>query len=81
LTKADPDIVCFNETKTDAFKIDKEKFWAEIPTDYEQHWNCSKNIKGYSGTAILTKIKPLKVTHDLGISKHDSEGRVITMEF
>ena len=37
--------------------------------------------KGYSGTAIFTKIAPIKVTHDLGISKHDGEGRVLTMEF
>lgn len=37
--------------------------------------------KGYSGTAILTKVKPISVTYDLGISKHDGEGRVTTAEF
>ena len=36
---------------------------------------------GYSGVAIFTKLKPIKVTHDLGVSKHDQEGRVLTAEF
>ena len=52
-----------------------------MPEEYEQHWNCCKCKKGYSGVAILTKVKPLSVTHDLKISKHDQEGRVMTMEF
>ena len=81
MDKAQPDIVCLNETKTDPEKIDKVTA-RELPEEYEQHWNCSKLKKGYSGVAIFTKIKPLKVMHD--IEDHDGnankEGRVLTME-
>ena len=45
-------------------------------------WNCCKPpIKGYAGTAVLTKVKPLSVTKDMGIPDHDCEGRVITLEY
>ena len=47
---------------------------------YEQYWNSAEK-KGYSGTAIFTKVKPLDVIYGLGIEEHDHEGRVITMEF
>lgn len=53
----------------------------QIPEEYGQYWNCCKTKKGYAGTAILTKVKPLAVKYDIGISKHDGEGRVITAEF
>lgn len=76
----EPDIVMLNETKTDADKVAR-KFASVIPRCYEQHWNCSKVKKGYSGVAMLTKIKPLAVTHGIGIEKHDQEGRVVTFEF
>lgn len=55
--------------------------WSEIPATYEQHWNCSKDKKGYSGVAIFTKIQPISISHDIGIEKHDGEGRVLTAEF
>lgn len=61
--------------------MDKMNYHKLLPSEYEQHWNCCKVKKGYAGTAILTKVKPLSVTYDLGISKHDGEGRVITAEF
>eukprot|EP00347_Sterkiella_histriomuscorum_P000908 403374064 len=77
----DPDIVCFNEIKTDPEKIKSASFHTKIPKDYEQYWNCSKSKKGYSGTGLITKIKPIKVTFDIGIEEHDQEGRVITAEF
>ena len=80
MADAKPDIICLNETKTDDGKIDKQ-FWKQIPEGYEQHWNCSKDKKGYSGVAIFTKFKPVAVTNDIGINKHDREGRIITMEF
>ena len=57
------------------------KLWKEVPEGYEQHWNCSKKVKGYSGVAIFSKIAPVSVNHDIKISKHDQEGRVLTMEF
>ena len=51
-----------------------------IPEEYEQYWNCSTAKKGYSGTAIFTKVKPLWVQNDFD-NKHNTEGRSITMEF
>lgn len=81
LADTDPDILCLNETKMDADKLIKTSLWQEIPSCYEQHWNCSKAKKGYSGVAIFTKIAPIEVQQDINILKHDQEGRVITMEF
>lgn len=81
MKETDPDIVCFNEIKTDEEKIMKGGFHKQIPDGYEQYWNCSKTKKGYAGTAILTKVKPLSVEFDIGVSKHDEEGRVVTAEF
>ena len=52
-----------------------------VAKEYAQYWNCSKVKKGYSGTALLTKIKPIAVTFELGLSKHDGEGRVTVAEF
>jgi len=71
LKDAGPDVVCLNETKCDAVKLAKKELWKHIPEGYEQHWNFSKAKLGYSGVAIFSKVQPLKVTHDLGISKHD----------
>jgi len=54
---------------------------AEVPTNgYYQYWN-SADKKGYSGTAIFSRIKPNSVSYGIGIDKHDHEGRVITLEF
>ncbi len=61
--------------------MDKMCYHKQIPSEYEQYWNFCKVKKGYAGTAILTKVKPVSVTYDLGISKHDGEGRVVTAEF
>ena len=47
---------------------------------YEQYWNSAER-KGYSGTAVFTKIKPIKVTYGIGKEEHDKEGRIITLEF
>ena len=47
---------------------------------YEEYWNSAER-KGYSGTAVFTKVKPLAVTYGLGQEEHDKEGRVITLEF
>lgn len=73
--------MCFNEIKMDYEKMEKMGYHKQIPEDYEQYWNCCKGKKGYAGTAILTKVKPLSVTYDIGVGKHDGEGRVITAEF
>jgi hypothetical protein len=81
LTGQHIDILCLNETKIDIATLDKSNETSFVPIEYTQYWNCCKNKKGYSGTAIISRIKPLKVIHDLGISKHDQEGRTITLEF
>lgn len=73
----------FNDTKPDFFCIQETKMQqgqAKInPDGYFQYWN-SADKKGYSGTAIFTKNKPISVNYDIGIEEHSHEGRVITLE-
>ena len=68
------DIFCIQETK-----MQKEQASFEFPGYYEC-WNCAEK-KGYSGTLILTKQKPISERYGIGIEEHDKEGRVITLEF
>ena len=70
-----PDIICLQETKAHKDQVD-----LKLPDYPYQFWNSAIK-KGYSGTAIFSKIKPISITNDLGIDKHDKEGRVITAEF
>lgn len=74
----------FNEEKADIFCIQETKMQegqAELKLEgYYQYWNSAEK-KGYSGTAIFTKIEPLNVSYGIGIEEHDKEGRVITLEF
>lgn len=70
----DADVFCLQETKLQEGQID-----LDLP-GYEQYWNYAQR-KGYSGTAVFTKVHPLSVTYGLGIEEHDQEGRVITLEF
>ena len=72
--KLDADIFCIQETKCQPEQI---KLEFEVYTSY---WNSAEK-KGYSGTAIFTKQKPINVTYGIGIEEHDKEGRVITLEF
>ena len=65
-----PDILCLQETKCTPDQV--EQLW---PASYTTFWNSAEK-KGYSGTAIFTKERPLKVTPHLGIAEHDNEGRV-----
>ncbi|MEK3980233.1 exodeoxyribonuclease III [Psychrobacillus sp. FSL K6-2836] len=68
------DIFCLQETKLQAGQI-------ELPLDgYEQYWNYALK-KGYSGTAVFTKIKPISVKYGVGDRDSEDEGRVITLEF
>lgn len=69
-----PDVLCLQETKATPEDLDHP-----LP-GYEAFWNSAEK-KGYSGTAIFTRIKPLSSSNGLGIAKHDREGRVITVEF
>jgi exodeoxyribonuclease-3 len=70
----DADILCLQETKVSEGQVS-----LELP-GYHQFWNYAEK-KGYSGTAIFSKVKPLSVTYGIGIPEHDNEGRVITAEF
>ena len=70
----DADIFCVQETKLQEGQIDFS------PEGYEGYWNYADK-KGYSGTAVFTKSKPLSVKYGIGIDEHDHEGRVITLEF
>ena len=72
--KIDADIFCIQETKCQPNQIDLEF------KGYTSYWNSAEK-KGYSGTAIFTKQKPLNVIYGVGIDEHDKEGRVITLEF
>ena len=69
----DADFFCLQETKMQAGQLD-----LSFPA-YESYWNYADK-KGYSGTAIYTKHKPLSVTYGIDIDEHDHEGRVITLE-
>jgi len=68
------DFFCIQETKLQEGQIN-----LDLP-DYYQYWSHAEK-KGYSGTAIFTKIKPLSVSYNLGIPEHDTEGRAVTLEF
>ena len=72
--EVDADIFCIQETKCQEGQVDLEY------DGYESFWNSAEK-KGYSGTAVFTKIKPLSVKYGIGIEEHDKEGRVITLEF
>ena len=72
--KANADIFCIQETKCQLGQIDLEF------NGYKSYWNSAEK-KGYSGTAIYTKVEPLNVKYGIGIEEHDKEGRVITLEF
>ena len=71
----DADIFCIQETKCRPEQVE----WLEYE-GYMSYWNSAEK-KGYSGTAVFTKIKPIAVTYGIGIEEHDHEGRVITMEY
>ena len=74
----DADIFCIQETKMQEAQLDENIL--KIFEDYNAYWNSAEK-KGYSGTAIFTKQKPLNVTYGIGKEEHDKEGRVITLEF
>ena len=70
----DADFFCLQETKLQEGQIE-----LDLP-GYEQYWNYAEK-KGYSGTAIFTKHKPISVSYGIGVEEHDHEGRVITLEY
>ena len=72
--KADADIFCIQESK-----MQEGQLALETP-GYHQYWNYAVR-KGYSGTAIFTRKHPLSVRRNIGVERHDKEGRVLTLEF
>lgn len=73
-TSFDADLFCLQETKLQAGQVE-----LELP-GYHQYWNYAQR-KGYSGTAVFSKVEPISVRYGLGIPEHDDEGRLITLEF
>ena len=71
--RLEADFFCLQETKMQEGQLDVQF------EGYQSYWNYAEK-KGYSGTAIFSKVKPLSVTYGLGIVEHDHEGRVITLE-
>lgn len=70
----DADFFCLQETKMQEGQLDLQF------EGYESYWNYAEK-KGYSGTAIYTKHKPLNVNYGMGVEEHDHEGRIITLEY
>lgn len=73
-TQLDADFFCLQETKMQQGQLDLQF------EGYESYWNYAEK-KGYSGTAIYTKHKPLSVSYGMGVDAHDHEGRIITLEY
>lgn len=72
--KLDADFFCLQETKLQAGQIEMD-----LP-GYYQYWNYAEK-KGYSGTAVFTRLEPVQVSYGIGIEEHDHEGRVITLKY
>src|ERR1051326_1300210 len=75
IAEEDPDILYLQETRADPNEV--EQLW---PVTYTTYWNCARR-KGYAGTCPFTKSRPLSVACGLAKAKHDSEGRVLTLEY
>ena len=74
----DPDFLCLQETKASSEEV---KTALTLLPEYRHFVNASKSRKGYSGTAILARTEPISVQYDIGVVKHDQEGRVVTLEY
>ena len=73
-----PDVLCLQEIKA---QPEDAKIALSVMSDYYVYTNSSKARKGYTGTAIISKQKPLSISYDMGIEEHDQEGRIITAEY
>jgi exodeoxyribonuclease-3 len=71
----DPDVICLQETR-----IQPAQITLDLPSHPYRYWNGAER-KGYSGTAVLAKTPPVAVFYDMGVARHDREGRVIAAEF
>jgi len=77
IKRLDPDMLCLQETKAQDQEV--EKALSQL-NSYHNHFN-SADKKGYSGTALLSKTKPIAITDDMNVSSHDSEGRIQCAEY
>lgn len=73
-TSMGPDIMCLQETRVSPHEINIAL------NGYLMFWNTAQK-RGYSGTAVFSRLKPLNVSYGMGIDEHDTEGRIITLEF
>jgi len=78
--QVDADIFCVQETKMQQGQADIDLNGQSASDSYFEYWN-SADKKGYSGTAIFTRIPPTAVANGMDIDEHDHEGRIITLEF
>jgi exodeoxyribonuclease-3 len=76
LGESDADVFCLQETKAQFGDVQHVKW----PGGLEVHWNSAQR-KGYSGTAVLTRVRPLATACGIGRAEHDREGRVLALEF
>jgi exodeoxyribonuclease-3 len=76
MESSNADIICFQEAKAHPGDV-QHIVW---PRGYDMYWNPASK-KGYSGTVVFTRPKPVNVSHGIGLPDHDGEGRVITLEF
>ena len=74
IRQEDPDIICLQETKMEPGQAQFDL------SGYLEYWNSAEK-KGYSGTAVFTKLHPLSVRYGMGKEEHDHEGRLITLEY
>ncbi len=77
LTKESPDLLAIQETKAQIEQLDQEIL---KPEGYHTYWSSAEK-KGYSGTAIFSKVKPLNVVYGIGLSEFDTEGRTLICEY
>jgi exodeoxyribonuclease-3 len=76
IVESDADVVCLQETKAHPGDVQHVRW----PAGYEVFWNSAEK-KGYSGTAVMTRVKPKAVRLGIGSAAHDREGRVLALEF
>ena len=79
VTDLDPDVLCLQETKAKVEEV--ETSLSGFADEYKIYANESKTRKGYSGTAILSRLPVIDIQSDMGMEKHDQEGRVLTAEY
>jgi len=78
LAQAAPDVLCLQETRAEEHQLAPE---LAQPPGYRGYWNASRRKKGYSGTALLTRVEPEEVSFGLGVDEFDQEGRTIIARY